>query len=194
MTTRTFYGTIIKREWGKQMKKISISDDCILKNIEKANRKEDLKKLLELLLAGSVTLTLLSTGLGNITDEKQGFIETAKNSTLTTSLLLSLKILYTKLTSYNAKLRLERIMDLLEEEKIYIGVDSLQEARISTEILEDRVKNPNTRHITSVSEIVVEDRKGQEVILKEYEIYDSPKSHYDVELIAPEDEVNLTLK
>lgn len=146
------------------MKKLDgLNGYSLLEDIEKANKKQDLKILLGVILGGTSVLSLGGLrGLEEASDKLEYMINLLKNNLGISTVVASLIALRTKLISYNAKLKLESIVDSLEtNERVFIGVDSLQESKI-TENEEMSEKD------TKVTDILLEDRKGNNVKLREY--------------------------
>lgn len=140
-----------------------INGYSLLEDIEKANKKQDLKILLGVILGGTSVLSLGHLGgLEEVEDKTEYIINILKNNLGISTLLASLIALRTKLISYNAKLRLESVVDSLEtNERVFIGVDSLQESKIT-------LNNEMSAEDTKVTDILLEDRKGNDVKLREY--------------------------
>lgn len=151
------------------MKYDGLNGYSLLEDIEKANKKQDLKVLLGTILGGTTLLSLghflvLEQGasLEDIENKIEYIQNIVRNNLGISTAVTALIALRAKLISYNAKLRLEGVVDSLEDnEKIFVGVDSLQESKITPN---DEMSVEGTK----VIDILLEDRRGNEVKLREY--------------------------
>lgn len=140
-------------------------ESSLVRDIEMSNKKENLIKLLKEVLISSAIFTgieaaIFNESLSSSSDPLKTVFDYLKLNLGVTGSIAALKIMFTKLEAYIAKLRLENVVDALESEKVFIGVDSLQKANIRP--LETLDKK------TIVNELTLEDRRGKNINLLEY--------------------------
>lgn len=170
------------------MKSINVNRESLLKDIERANRKENFLKLLGILLTVNAGLTVVELGILKETiesskDPSKVILEMIRNNLLFTSTIGGIKAYITRMISYKGKVNLEKIIDGLETEKIFTDVESLQEATIIKE--EDE---------TLPIDYLFKDRRNNLVKLREFFCVTGTIDEYDIELIETlEDEKTLTL-
>ncbi len=168
-----------------------LNDYSLLEEIEKANKKEDLLKILGIILGGTVVVTLgqtiTSKDLQEVENQKEYIMNAMKNGLGISTIIAGLEILRQRAIAYLAKLKLEEVVDALEEnQKVYISVETLKEAKVK----------PNeklTEEGTKVTDIILEDVKGQPVELREYD-YDLITGEFsDVYYVESEDKEHILI-
>jgi len=152
------------------MKKLDgLNGYSLLEDIEKANKREDLRVLLGVILGST---TLLSLGhllsmkegqaFGEIENKAEYIINVVKNNLGISSVLAILLALRTKMISSYAKIRLEEVVDALErDENVFVSLDTLVESSI-------KLNENLTEEDTKVTDIQLEDMRGNQVKLREY--------------------------
>jgi len=142
-----------------------INGYSLLKDIKNANRRESLLTFLEIILGGTTALSLGEFALsGLIFDNiknKEYILNVIKNNLQISTLISSLIMLRNKLIKERSKYRLEFIAGCLEENYVYVSVDALIKGTLFQ-------NEKLTTSKTKVTDISLENLRGDEVKLREY--------------------------